>query len=423
MRFTLFTLGSRGDAQPYAALGRALLAQGQDVTVCAPENFRDMFEGLGLGFVSLPWDTRALVADPKHRARLLQGKTLGFFRGLRREFQKRQDGLMDAWIAAAGTGDVLLSATTMDEYVSLLGQALGKPVVHTELLPFTPTGAYPSIAFGVGSLGPLNRASHWLTREVWWRIQRPVAAAFARRLSLPLPLFSPTGAAFRAGTRVLHGYSPALVPWPDDWDPTRHEQSGAWRLERADAQSLPGDHRDTGFADWLDNGPPPIYLGFGSMPSMDGPDLLELAGDLAEMLDLRVVVGAGWTSVEGPDCDLPEGVAVSSECDHAWLFERCCAVVHHGGAGTTHAAAAAGLPQVVCPVFADQPFWAKRVRSSGAGTALPLKNLDAGRLARTLAAALAESCQDAAADLADRVRAEPGAVGAAQRLIRWCSGT
>jgi len=133
-----------------------------------------------------------------------------------------------------------------------------------------------------------------------------------------------------------------------------------------------------------------------------------------------VVLGAGWTDLEGPDCDLPEGVAVSGDCDHAWLLERCCAVVHHGGAGTTHTAAAAGLPQVLCPLFADQPFWAGRVRAMGAGTVLPFRNLSAEALCEALGTALQGPCQEAAAELADTLRQEPGAAGAARKLLDWC---
>lgn len=419
MRITLFTLGSRGDAQPYAALGLALKAQGQTVTVCASENFREFFTGLGLEYVSASWDTRSLIQDPNLRGRLLKGSTLGFFLGMSKEFSRHQDALFEAWLGAVRRADVLVSATTTDEFLALLGRSFNKPVIYTELMPFTPSSDYASIATGLPSLGSLNYPSHWLVRQAWWNIQRPRALALSRLVGTSIPWTSPALADQRSGAPVLHGYSEALFPTPKDWSGERHYISGAWRLESADSQALPGDHCDRGFEAWLEDGPPPLYLGFGSMPALDGAELLELAGDLAEMLNLRVVLGAGWTEVPGADCDLPEGVAISVECDHAWLFERCCAVAHHGGAGTTHAAAASGLPQVVCPVFADQPFWAERVRLSGAAAVLPLKRLNVERLARAFEEVLQGPCQDAAAALAARIRAESGAAGAAKRLMQW----
>lgn len=43
-------------------------------------------------------------------------------------------------------------------------------------------------------------------------------------------------------------------------------------------------------------------------------------------------------------------------------------IIHHGGAGTTAAALRAGVPQVIIPFFADQPFWAREMERLGCGT-------------------------------------------------------
>ena len=48
MRIGLVTQGSRGDVQPYVALGRALAARGADVEHAAPENFASLLMGAGL---------------------------------------------------------------------------------------------------------------------------------------------------------------------------------------------------------------------------------------------------------------------------------------------------------------------------------------------------------------------------------------
>lgn len=421
MRFCLLTLGSRGDTQPYAALGLALMAQGHAVTLCAPENFAGLAKGLGLDFAPVPWDTRAALHDSALRARLLAGDVLGFFRRAQAQAWDRRGDVWQAWLDAAQACDVLVPGTTTEDAAVLIAQALGKRVVFSELAPFSPSSGYAAIGISRRSLGPLNRASHWLSRQAWWGLNRPLVAALAERLELPKPKGSPSLAALRGGAKVLHGYSAALQPAPRDWDAAQHAVTGSWRLEPGAASALSGDHQDAGFSAWLEDGPPPLYLGFGSMPAMAGPDLLELAGDVAELLETRVVLGAGWTEVDSPDCDLPEGVAIVGDCDHRWLFARCSAVVQHGGAGTTHAALEAGLPQVVCPFFADQPYWAERVRRSGAGLVLPFKRLDPQALAEVVSEALQGPCQDAATALAEQAVAEGGAAAAAERLQAWCS--
>lgn len=420
MRITIFSIGSRGDTQPFAALGLALQSQGCRVTLCVPQNFAPLVQGLGLGFAPLPWDTQNALQDASLRERLLHGDVVGFFRRVQVQAWDRREELWQALMDAAKDADVLVSASTTEDLVVLLGQGLGKPVIQAELAPFSPSKHYAPIGASLRSWGPLNAPLHSLGRGVWSWLNRRLALGLAQKLGLPKPPLSPALAALKTGAPILHGFSAELFAPPADWRPSQHAVTGAWQLGPR-AIELPGDHLDAGFAHWLEDGAPPVFLSFGSMPAMPGEDLVELAGDLAEHLETRVVLGLGWSTVDGPDCDLPEGVALSGECDHDWLLSRCSAVVHHGGAGSTHSAAASGLPQVICPFFADQPFWAERVRRQGAGLVLPFKQLDAEALAHTVSQALDESVQDAAAHLAERLRAEGGADLAAEQLRAWVS--
>lgn len=416
MRFLLLSLGSRGDTQPYAALGLALQAQGHQAVLCVPENFAAFVAGLGLEHAPLPWDTQASLRDPRLAESIRRDQTYRFFQVVKDQAWERRQALGDAILKAAQACDVIVCASTTEDMAVLLGQALGKPVLQTELAPLTPSSEFPALGLGTLSLGPLNKLSHALFRHGWWRVNRALAADFAQGLGVRVPYSSPALRAIKQGAPVLHGFSRHLVPQPLDWPASQHLVSGAWQLG-ADAQRLHGDHQDAGFAHWLEDGPPPLFMSFGSMAVLPGEELLELAGDLAEALETRLVLGLGWSQIDSPDCDLPEGVALSGDCDHAWLFSRCSAVIHHGGAGSTHSAAASGLPQVICPFFADQPFWAERVRRTGAGIVLPFKRLDAESLADAVGAALSEPVQDAAAQLGAAVQEEGGAAAGARWLI------
>ena len=418
MRYSLLSVGSRGDTQPYLALALALKARGHQVRFCGPANFAGLAQGLGVDFEPLPWDSQAALEDPALRRLLLAGDVVGFFRNVQRRAWDLKRELWQAWERAIAGADVLVPGTTMEDSALLLGRARGIKVVLGELMPFAPRGDRAPLVLGDLSLGPLNGPAHWVARQGWWWINRASTAALAQHLGLPRPWASPALRALAGGAPLLGAYSPHLLPPPATWDPAQRPVHGAWRLSPAAAQSLPGDHQDAGFAAWLEDGPPPVYLGFGSMPADQDLDLLELAGDLAELLEARVVLGTGWSGVAlAADCDLPEGVAIAGEVDQAWLFERCSAVVHHGGAGTTHAAAASGLPQVVCPFFADQPFWAQALRRAGAGRILPFRRLTAEALAGTLMGSM-EDCAEAAASLAQVMQTEPGAAGAAAWLER-----
>lgn len=79
------------------------------------------------------------------------------------------------------------------------------------------------------------------------------------------------------------------------------------------------------------------------------------------------------------------------EAPHEWLLPQVAAVVHHSGAGTTAAGLRAGRPTVICPFFADQPFWGRRVHALGAGPLpIPQRELSARRLAKAITTATSD---------------------------------
>lgn len=168
---------------------------------------------------------------------------------------------------------------------------------------------------------------------------------------------------------------------------------------------------------FLAAGPPPVYIGFGSMPDLrpGATSACVVAG--ARTAGLRVILGRGWAGLHAEGDDL----CIVDDVSHAALFPRVAAVVHHGGAGTTQAAARAGVPQVVVPHALDQFFWGKRVEALGVGPRpLAKRKLDAGPLAEALRSCAAPAMRARAAELGRRTRAD-GAARAAELLERLAS--
>lgn len=103
---------------------------------------------------------------------------------------------------------------------------------------------------------------------------------------------------------------------------------------------------------------------------------------------------------------------------HNWLFPRMAAVVHHGGVGTTAAGLAAGVPSIITPFFADQPFWARRVYELGV-TSKPIarRRLTVDNLTEALERVMSdEEMRKRAASLGERIRTENG-VAQAVKII------
>ena len=103
---------------------------------------------------------------------------------------------------------------------------------------------------------------------------------------------------------------------------------------------------------------------------------------------------------------------------HTWLFPKMAAVVHHGGVGTTAAGLAAGVPSIVVPFFADQPFWGRRVYDLGVGPKpISRKRLNADNLTAAIEQAISNTqMRTRAASLGERIRAENGIARAVETI-------
>src|SRR3569833_3632569 len=125
-------------------------------------------------------------------------------------------------------------------------------------------------------------------------------------------------------------------------------------------------------------------------------DALEATGLRGSLLNTWDALGDGLVS---------ESLFAARNVPHDWLFPHVAAVVHHGGAGTTAAAVRAGLPSVVVPFFADQPFWAARLQERGvAPPPLPYQHLTATNLADAVRKVCSSSTiHERAAHLGERV--------------------
>lgn len=171
---------------------------------------------------------------------------------------------------------------------------------------------------------------------------------------------------------------------------------------------------------FLEAGPPPVYIGFGSIV-VDDPGLLtRVVVEAVERLGQRAIISAGWSSL-GQSADLastsPDVFVLYESCPHDWLFSQVSCVVHHGGAGTTAAGLRAGRPTVIVPFFGDQFFWADIVYRAGAGPhPIPYRTLTAIGLAEAMAVALQPDVLRCAVRLGEQIRHENGAEQASQNI-------
>ncbi len=421
MRIAILTLGSRGDVQPYVALGVGLQAAGHEVRLATHQEFEGFIRARGLDFAPLAGDPRTLLETPDGQQLLASGgNPIPLLRQFVKLFEPLACRCLEDGVAACRDVDAIIfsMAACFGDWIA---SKQGIPACSAYCLPLTTTTAFPSSVFPAWPLpfgaGVYNRLSYFLAGSMLWAPLQP-AVNRARREVLGLPPLSrwaPPWRSFPPGHLYLYGFSPEVLPRPADWDEDR-QITGYWFLDHRGEWKPPAK-----LVDFLRSGPPPVYVGFGSMNNRNADQATRLVVKALQRARQRGVLVTGWGGLAR--MKLPDDILPVDSVPHDWLFPRVAAVVHHGGAGTTAAGLRAGAPTVVVPFMSDQPMWARRVYELGVGPhPVPRKHLTADRLAAAIKQAVSDpDIRVRAAELGEKLRAEDGvgrAVEAFHRHLR-----
>lgn len=410
MKITILTAGTRGDVQPFLALAQGLVRAGHAATLAAGTDVEAFAAEHGVAYAPLRADYQALATSAEGRA-ALGGSPTALVRSLRETVLPRVRGLLDdAWAAVQGADALVCHPKALAG--PHLAEKLDVPCFLALPVPLlVPTRAFPAPGLVTHDLGPLlNRLTYALPRAAAlpfhgtinrWRRQtlglsaRPFFADPFQRKGVPVP--------------VLYPFSPRVVPPPPDW-PERVHVTGYWFLDQ------PGYAPPPGLARFLDAGPPPVYVGLGSMAGQDPEQTTDVVLEALATSGQRGLIATGWGGIaaRNPSKD----VFVIDAVPHGWLFPRVSAVVHHGGAGTTAAGLRAGKPTVVCPFSVDQPFWGRRIAALDAGPKpIPPSQLNPETLADAIRQAACDPFfRQRAIELCEAIRQEDG-VGRAVAVI------
>ncbi|WP_340571078.1 glycosyltransferase [Stenotrophomonas sp. G106K1] len=404
MRLLALTYGTEGDTRPLVMLCHGLMAAGHEVMLLADGGTLGSAKTQGVPHAALEGDIHDEVVALVSRGNGVAAASTGLARMARQHVA----GWMRQADAAADGCDAILTGGLAAFVGMSVGERRGLPVIGAGMIPLTPTRAFRSPFLPPGrSPGWFNRASYGLVNSLIWRQFRgPINAA--RQHAGQRPRRS-----LWTGLPMLYGISPQLLAPPSDW-PTDHLVCGQWSAPAARWQ--PSAELQT----FLDAGPPPVYLGFGSMTGFDRERVLPAL--LSALAPRRVLLFPGWVGV--PDMALPDTVFVIGPTPHEALLPRCALAIHHGGSGTTHSACRAGIPSMVMPFAADQFFWADRLQRLGVAPApLSPKRLQPQALADALAFAEHADTRARAATLGAAMANEDGVACGVAAIERWLSPT
>ncbi len=410
MRITILAFGTRGDTQPFVALGLALQAAGHAVRIVTHASFYDFVTQYGLPCATIDIDFR--------KAWQSQNKPGIHLPSVYRLVRDHTMQALQAMWSGSQDAEALICNYMGRVPGRHIAERLGVPTfvgpIHPHQMDFFYGNRYfNDVGEPVRNLkeGFLDRMVELIYMQVFNRWRKTA-------LGLPAaPWLGNDRWLLERQTPILCSWSPVASPKRPEWPDWVHV-TGYWFLAHPATWQPPAD-----LLAFLEAGPPPVTIGFSSVTHLEVADMNALLLDGLALAGQRGVITAGWNEL-GQQAALPNTVYAAQSLPHDWLFPRVSVAVHHGGVGTTGAALRAGIPSVIIPFVVDEPFWAWRVNQLGAGPpGIPPKQLTAARLAEALKLAANDPTMRArAAGLGQQIRAEDGLANAVELFQRYVKG-
>jgi len=415
VKITFLTAGSRGDTQPYIALGLALQKAGHSVRIATFANFKALVESSGLEFYPVQGDVIQVSRSEIGREAMSPDnplKVMLSFNQLKKLVGNLQQ---DFYNACIGADAVAYHPGAAIGYFT--AQEMKIPAVLATPYAFTPTSDYPSLLFyHLPRLGNIyNSLTHRIQAQIFWSTaSQAIREYWQRQFGHPPANFgNPFQRQITRHDPTLISYSEHVFPRPAGW-PEHVHITGYWFLDEEAGWQPPQD-----LLDFLQDGEPPVYVGFGSVGDATmAEQKTRLVIEALKQSGQRGVLATGWNAMT-KIINLPESIYMIDSAPHSWLFPRMAAVVHHGGAGTTAAGFRAGVPNIILPFGNDQFAWGLRAFELGVGPRpVPQKRLTVETLAGAITAALQPQVFAAAGTLGEKIRREHGAENAAEIISR-----
>ena len=433
MNVVIHVVGSRGDVQPFVALGQVLKqTYGHRVRLATHPVFKDFIIENGLEFFSIGGDPAELMAFMVKNPGLVPGKDAMASGDIGKRRKGMSQIIKGCWRscfeAGDGTGSPVSDSTEenfgddvrpfiCDAIIANppsfahvhIAEKLGVPLHLMFTMPWSATQAFPHPLANIQSSNVEGNLANFLSYPIvellTWQGLGDIINRF-REYTLGLePVSMVQAPTLIARLKIPYTYcwSPALIPKPRDWK--QHISiSGFYFLSLASNYSPADDLKA-----FLDAGPPPVYIGFGSIVLDDPNGMTKLIFEAVRRTGQRALVSKGWGGMGADELGKPDNVFMLGNVPHDWLFKHVSAVVHHGGAGTTAAGIAHSKPTVIVPFFGDQPFWGSMIAKAGAGPEpIHNKELTADKLADAINFAVKAGTLERAKQLGARISKEKG---------------
>ncbi|KAL0258902.1 hypothetical protein SLS55_006406 [Diplodia seriata] len=392
LNIVIQVVGSRGDVQPFVALGTELQKyHGHRVRLATHDVFEDFVRSSGLEFYPIGGDPAELMAFIVKNPGLipnLESLRAGEVTRKRQIIAEMLEGCWKSCIEpdtrsnAPFVADAIIANPPSFAHIHC-AQALGVPLHLMFTMPWSSTRAFPhplaNLKYSSGTDRKIaNYVSYGIVEFLTWQGLGDIINRWRR-----------------------HTLQLEAVPAMED-------VCGFFFRDPPDYKPPPD------LAEFLDAGAPPVYIGFGSIVIEDPAQTTATIVNAVKATGVRAIVSRGWSKL-GEEFSSDPSIFYLGDCPHEWLFKHVAAVVHHGGAGTTACGLLNGKPTTIVPFFGDQPFWGHMVAANGAGPEpIPYRRLNPENLAEAIEFCLTQQALINAQQIADQMKQESGVKAAVQ---------
>ena len=393
-KIAMFTMGTRGDVQPYICLSKELMKNGYDVTLGSHPCWRRLVEEAGIHFEPIGPDIdieqeAAVIRGKTHNAMLSLIKCMNFImkiiQGASKEVYELCKGkdlivVTHSQMGAVEAGVLGIPTVNVTLQTEMIGEKLRKQTVKDKLVG-------GMIARQVAK--PYNK----IRRQYGLKPVKSADEIMSDKLNLiPISKYVIERNPYWEEKNVITGY----------WFDAEETYTPDGKLE-----------------EFMKAGEKPVILALGAMSFEDRSekDKLGMFVKAFQKTGCRAVIQGFKKTLA--DYELPDSMIAVGSVPHSWLFRHGKFVIHHCGFGTSASTMIYGIPSIPVPHVLDQLGFAVQLEKIDVAT----KHIDAKDLSEERIVAAIEEMNSTyavkkrnAESISEKIRTENG-VSEAVRLI------
>lgn len=349
-KIAMFTMGTRGDVQPYIFLSKELIKNGYDVTLGCHPCWQNLIEEAGIYFEPIGPDI-----DIEKEAAIIRGKisnpVLSMLKTMNFVFRIIQNSTHEIFEVCKGKDLIIVSHSQMG---ATEAEVLGIPTVNVTLQKEMIGEKLKSQTFKDKLIGgmiakQLAKPYNKIRKVYGLKAVKSADEIMSEKLNLiPISKYVLERNPYWEEKNVLTGY------WYDE-----------------EPEYVPDERLKIFLAD----GDKPVILALGAMSFEDESEKekLDMFVNAFKRTGCRAVIQGFQKTMQ--NYELPETMIACGSVPHSWLFKQGKFVIHHCGFGTSAATMIYGIPSIPVPHVLDQMGFAMQLSDINVSTK-PLKSKD-----------------------------------------------